>query len=496
MAKRKIELFAVLLMAGVICASSTLVTHADNIRIEKGDATVIVPEDMLVTDVTSFLNVRLEPNSSSQVITKLVVGQSVQVVEFLDKWVKVNVDGQEGYVFTDYTLTGEDMGKYIENNLDLFKKTARQTKTAYQGVYKTKEAAKEDAVTYKISCTVNNDAMVYKTKSTDKVIEDQLVEVKKCVVSKGVYGLRLRTEPSKKDGKIIKVLSEGQSFDFIKEEGEDWVKVKVGNGTGYIAKEFVDIKTVEEPESNILGKVKKEDKLKVIDVKKTWVEVEYQDGTTGFMKRKYVDLSVKEKDASEDFIGFIENNVSYEVASLGTKYAKLILPDGQEGYTKAESLLIEILIDPPEVDYSVIPSEADDFNFKDIKIKNIKVGEARKEIVQFALQFLGRPYVWGGTDLKKGVDCSGFTQQIMKHAGISIDRCSYEQAENGKEVAFEDLRAGDLIFYWNNEAGRIGHVALYIGDGKVVHASSRKTGIKISQWNYRKPYKAVDVIGD
>ena len=98
--------------------------------------------------------------------------------------------------------------------------------------------------------------------------------------------------------------------------------------------------------------------------------------------------------------------------------------------------------------------------------------------------------------MTKGADCSGFTQQVLKHAGINISRTSYQQANDGEEIDFEDLRAGDLIFYWNNELGRIGHVAMYIGDGKIVHASSRKTGIKVSQWNYRTPYMAVNVIGD
>ncbi len=79
---------------------------------------------------------------------------------------------------------------------------------------------------------------------------------------------------------------------------------------------------------------------------------------------------------------------------------------------------------------------------------------------------------------------------------MTLDRCSYQQAENGTEISFEQLRAGDLLFYFDKELQRIGHVAIYMGDGKIVHAKSKADGITTGSWNYRTPYKAVNVIGD
>lgn len=96
-----------------------------------------------------------------------------------------------------------------------------------------------------------------------------------------------------------------------------------------------------------------------------------------------------------------------------------------------------------------------------------------RAIADYALQFVGNPYVWGGTSLTNGADCSGFVQSVYKHFGINIPRTSAEQSKYGPEVAFDDLQPGDLIFY-------AGHVAISIGDGRIVHASSAKEGIKIS----------------
>ena len=116
----------------------------------------------------------------------------------------------------------------------------------------------------------------------------------------------------------------------------------------------------------------------------------------------------------------------------------------------------------------------------------------RKEIVAYALQFEGNPYVWGGTSLTKGADCSGFTQSVFKDRGINIPRTSKSQAAEGKEVSLSDIEPADLLFYKKN--GTINHVAIYLGDGKVISAGSPSTGIRVLDYNYRKPFKAVSYI--
>lgn len=94
-------------------------------------------------------------------------------------------------------------------------------------------------------------------------------------------------------------------------------------------------------------------------------------------------------------------------------------------------------------------------------------------VVDYATQFVGNPYVWGGTSLTNGADCSGFTQAVYNSFGVSIPRTSYEQQNAGREVSYSEAQPGDLICYG-------GHVAIYMGGGKIVHASNSRDGIKIS----------------
>ena len=114
-------------------------------------------------------------------------------------------------------------------------------------------------------------------------------------------------------------------------------------------------------------------------------------------------------------------------------------------------------------------------------------------LVQYALQFVGNRYVWGGTSLTNGVDCSGFTMAVYAQFGYSLPHSSGAQAGCGRSVSFSNLQPGDLIFYRNG--GSIGHVAMYIGGGRVVHASNKKDGIKISNYRYRTPACARRIIG-
>ena len=103
-----------------------------------------------------------------------------------------------------------------------------------------------------------------------------------------------------------------------------------------------------------------------------------------------------------------------------------------------------------------------------------------RTVASFAQRFVGNPYVWGGTNLNKGADCSGFVKSVYKSFGYNLPRSSSSQRSAGRKVSYSNKQPGDLICY-------SGHIAIYIGNGKIVHASSRKTGIKISpKANYRK----------
>ena len=113
----------------------------------------------------------------------------------------------------------------------------------------------------------------------------------------------------------------------------------------------------------------------------------------------------------------------------------------------------------------------------------------RSAIVAYAKQFLGNPYVYGGTSLTDGADCSGFVMSVFAHFGISTGRSSRDQAAKGKEIPVYSVQPGDLLFYASGDY--INHVGIYIGGGQIIHTSTPKTGITITKSNYRTPYKAV-----
>ena len=116
--------------------------------------------------------------------------------------------------------------------------------------------------------------------------------------------------------------------------------------------------------------------------------------------------------------------------------------------------------------------------------------ETRQNLVDYALQFVGGKYKAGGNDPHTGADCSGFVKYVMQYgAGISMNRSSSSQSTQGQAIDSSEMQPGDLIFYGNGS--KVNHVAMYIGDGQVVHASSRKTGIKTSEWDYRDPVKII-----
>ena len=110
--------------------------------------------------------------------------------------------------------------------------------------------------------------------------------------------------------------------------------------------------------------------------------------------------------------------------------------------------------------------------------------EKRQGIVDFALQFVGNPYVYGGTSLTNGADCSGFVMSVFAEFGYELPRVAAAQCAASEKKDVSDIEAGDLVFYGD---GGIDHVALYIGDGKIVHASTAATGIKVSDYDYRAP---------
>ena len=154
--------------------------------------------------------------------------------------------------------------------------------------------------------------------------------------------------------------------------------------------------------------------------------------------------------------------------------------DGDEGYVSAEYVDVDLSLKTAMTLTEARYGEG--------------VSDVRSALCDYALQFVGNPYVWGGTSLTNGCDCSGFTMQIMAQYGVYLSHSSRAQANEGTTVSTSELKPGDLIFY--GKGSYINHVAIYIGGGQIVHASNKRDGIKISNYMYRTPIKCVRVLYD
>ena len=275
--------------------------------------------------------------------------------------------------------------------------------------------------------------------------------------------VNIRSQANTNSKILGKLYSKGTAT-ILEEEG-DWLKIKSGSVTGYIKAEFLitgskvyemieevktklatinanklNIRTKADINSSILTQVPNGDKLKVIEESGEWIKVS-TGNKVGYVSADYVDIKT-------DF---------QEAISIEEEQERIRLE--KERQQKEESKAVSSL---------------------------------RQQIVNYAKQFIGNPYVWGGTSLTRGADCSGFTQSVFKKFGIYIPRTSRSQAGSGKRVSLDKIQPGDLIFYTKN--GRINHVVIYIGNGKVLGAASKEEGIVIKNLNYRKPYKAVSYI--
>lgn len=266
------------------------------------------------------------------------------------------------------------------------------------------------------------------------------------------------------NSKVLGKLYKNGTATILETEG-DWLKIKSGNVTGYIKSDYLitgsevyglvdkvktrlatvkagklNVRTKADINSSVLTLVPKGDTLEVLEEYKDWIKVSLGD-KTGYVSSDYVDIKTDFKEA----------------VSIAQEQERIKL----EKERKA-------------------------------KEENKAANSLRQKIVNYALRFKGNPYVWGGTSLTKGADCSGFTQSVLKKFGIYIPRTSRAQARGGRRVSMDKIQPGDLIFYTKN--GRINHVVIYIGNGKVIGAASKKEGITIKNYNYRKPYKAVSYI--
>lgn len=255
------------------------------------------------------------------------------------------------------------------------------------------------------------------------------------------------------DGKLVGKLPKNAACEVLDNDGT-WAHIKSGNVEGYVSVEYLF--------TGIPAKRKAEE-----------LAVTMATVTTDSLKVR------AEANTESEVITLVPNGEELEVVSVEGDWVKVYLDD-QEVFVSAEYVEVS-----SELSTAITMTEL---------LYGQGVSDIRVDVCQYAKEFLGNPYVWGGTSLTNGTDCSGFVLGVFKNFGVKLPRTSREQANYGTAIKVSEAKPGDLIFYGNGKT--INHVAIYIGGGQVIHASSPKTGIRISNVSYRSPIKAVRVLYD
>ena len=301
--------------------------------------------------------------------------------------------------------------------------------------------------------------------------------VRQTVVEK-VYALAKEAEVSileeRKDegARVIGTLPENGLCFILADDLEGWVYVESGDVRGFV----------------------KEDQLVGADEAKSQVAAQGQ--WTTEQEKQYQDAVKAYQDAGK---ALDENDADPDKTQEKTEELNTVYTKAKEEKDALEEQKQKAL-DAGEASYQtaqekIKPADNAACYYTLTSVKDASVSSAiGTAMVEFAKQFIGNPYVWGGTSLTNGADCSGYVQQIYAHFGYSIPRTSREQSQYGTQIPLEEAQPGDLIFYANN--GTVYHVVMYMGNGQVIHASSRKTGIKTSGIDYAHAVWATRIISD
>lgn len=264
----------------------------------------------------------------------------------------------------------------------------------------------------------------------------------------------------------------------------------------------LNIRAIPGEDGKLIGKLPKDAACEVIDSDGTWAHIA-SGKVEGYVSCDYLLTGLQAKRKAEEIVATIATVTTDTLkvraqASTDSEVITLV-PNGEElEVVEKEGDWVKVYLDDEEVyvfaEYVQVDAKLDTAITMTELLYGQGVSDVRVDLCQYAKEFLGNPYVWGGTSLTKGADCSGYVLSVFKKYGVRLPRTSREQANAGTKISLSEAKPGDLVFYGNGKT--INHVAIYIGGGQVIHASSPKTGIRISNATYRSPLKVVRILQD
>lgn len=413
-------------------------------------------DNIAVSKVSGSVNIRTEANTTSSVTGKIYNDCAATILDTVEgeggKWYKIQSGSVTGYIKSEYFVTGQ----------------------------KAENKAKEVGKTY---------GTVVDTTS-----------------------LRLRESPDL-TSKTLTLLSEGAQYSVVGQEG-DFLKVSVDTDLeGYVFKDYMKTSvefnkavSVEEEKAKEEDEAKRKEEAdkaikeleaaKKAESKAAQTKAETTASkketaaakaeTTAVPKAETQKETAKETEAAIKVIA--ANPEKAEDVTVAAPTVKQETKAETKIETKAETKAETIVEAKTETKPEVPGIKKETSSSKSTESSSVETA-SRTALIAYAQQFLGNPYVYGGTSLTKGADCSGFVMSVFSHFGISTGRSSRDQAARGKTIPVSEVKPGDLLFYASGSY--INHVGIYVGNGKIIHSSTPATGICYAPSNYRTPCKAV-----
>jgi len=384
---------------------------------------------------TDTLRVRKDASTEASIVALLSMNDKIEILEEKDGWykVKAKVNGKtiEGYVAAKYVEVKETETP-VKNEVVPEENTVKEEETNTEE-NKTEDTEPKDENKIIVK-TVSADTKVYITPLINSLTLETLTEEKRIETESEVNGWSyIITEDIKGWVRTDKIVEKE-----VSEPEENTSSQK----TGYISGNSVSLREEAESSSKAILKLLKNTKVNVLSEENGWAKVEYN-GNIGYVSTKYV---------SDKKVTVTSRSSEVRTNKTETEKETVTEKKSTESTAKTEA--------------NVVTSSKD--------------SAKGSEIVEFAKKYLGSKYVYGGSS-PSGFDCSGFTSYVYKNFGYSLTRTSSGQSSQGKAVSKSELQPGDLVcFSKSSGSKKIGHVGIYIGGGKFIHAANARKGVIIS----------------
>ena len=414
---------------------------------------------------------------------------------------------------TSYT---PDIKKEVSNTPAIISKAIENSATNTKAIDKG-NAVKEVAEVTEAATTETTTEQVVAEQETVAVEEKEAkVESNQVVANIDSY-LNIRSDANE-EAEVVGKFYRG-NVGTIVEKGEEWSLVSSGNAYGYVNNDYLlfgdeaesyienncdqvakvtaetlNVRAEESTESDVVTLSDAGDTLTILGQENEWIKVAVAEDQVGYVASDYVyvdyvyetAVTIEEEQAA---IAEAEAQAAAEAEAAAQEQQQTTTETTSQDTTSQTTT--EATTEAPKKQETAESTDVvvTDGGSSSETVQQESTSTTGQAIADYAVQFVGNPYVYGGTSLTNGADCSGFVQSVYKHFGYSLSRTAASQANDGKKVSVDNLQPGDLLFYHN-----FGHVAIYIGGGQVVHASNKATGIKISTYNYSPINKAVRIV--